>query len=460
MRAVAAMLSLLLAWPGWAVGAAPSILDQRPPTTTLQINQPALGAPPIRKPAAPDHGQQTGNGCTGSTAAPGCSNPQPANGFAPPANPPTTPPIEPFGSSTGASVNYQTPALLSADTGNGAITRNYEPGQILVWHRDMAAAQTFAQAVATAGYRVIGRRVLSGLEAVQSVVSIPDGLSVPDAVAALAARFPDAVIDANHRYRPLADHPALDAIGWRPAIVTCTRQARVGIVDTWVATTRPLLSGRDLVVRSMLPAGLTPAPTDHGTAVTARLAALLPATSLRVAAVFRQRDEDHVDTTVQWLLLALDWLAQQRVAVINMSLGGPPNRLLQQAIERLRRQGVRIVAAVAESGPDGPPVYPAAYPGAVAVTAVDIRLRVYPRARAGPEVDFAAPGVDLRVPGIKRYVTGTSHAAPFVTAALVAAGGSVATLAAAARDLGAAGRDNVFGHGLVRFAGLCDAIAG
>jgi DNA-binding HxlR family transcriptional regulator len=100
-----------------------------------------------------------------------------------------------------------------------------------------------------------------------------------------------------------------------------------------------------------------------------------------------------------------------------------------------------LVAAVAEDGPDSAPAYPAAYDGVIGVTAVDARLRVFDRARHGSEVDFAAPGVDVHLAGMSRYLTGTSHAAPFVTAALVLAGDR-RVLMAAVHDLGPPGRDD------------------
>lgn len=367
------------------------------------------------------------------------------------------PPAEPFGSSTGASANYQAPVLLPAD---GAVIRepgSYVPGQLLVWHTDADTAQAFGQAVTQAGYRIRGRIRLDALGVVQTILALPPGMGVGDAATALTAQYPEAIIDANHRYRPLAAAPALAATGWQAAAVACAGPAVVGVVDTAVDSGHPLLAGRELIRYTPLPAGLAPAPVGHGTAVAGRLAALLPQASLRLAAVFRLRDGEIVDTTAAWLLQALDWLARQRVMAINLSLGGPPNRLLALAVQRLSGAGIGLVAAVAEAGPTGPPAYPAAYPGVIGVTAVDADLNVFVRARHGAEVDFAGPGVDLRLPGFESYLSGTSHAAPFVTAALVTAGGAPGLLRAAAADLGAPGRDDVFGAGLVRFDDLCAA---
>jgi len=82
-------------------------------------------------------------------------------------------------------------------------------------------------------------------------------------------------------------------------------------------------------------------------------------------------------------------------------------------------------------------------------------------------VDFAAPGVRVWTPGptaTGSYHTGTSFAAPFVTAAVAArlaegakpeADGIAEGLAATAVDLGAPGRDPIFGRGLIQIANPC-----
>ena len=115
-----------------------------------------------------------------------------------------------------------------------------------------------------------------------------------------------------------------------------------------------------------------------------------------------------------------------------------------------------VVAAAGNDGAAAPPRYPAAFDFVIAVTAVDAELDPYARAPRGEHIDLAAPGVDVFVPG-GGYRTGTSIAAPFVTAAIAADPaatrlGSVDEvrrhLLAGARDLGPAGRDDVFGAGL------------
>ncbi len=103
----------------------------------------------------------------------------------------------------------------------------------------------------------------------------------------------------------------------------------------------------------------------------------------------------------------------------------------------------------------------------IAVTAVDRREQVYRRANRGEHIDLAAPGVNVwtaaSISGA-RTKTGTSYATPFVTAAaaliLQARPGLTpaevrAQLQETARDLGKAGPDEIFGHGLVQPVAEC-----
>jgi subtilisin family serine protease len=151
--------------------------------------------------------------------------------------------------------------------------------------------------------------------------------------------------------------------------------------------------------------------------------------------------------------------------VINMSLSGPDNEVLQKAIVAAQAKGIVIVAAAGNDGAGAEPSYPAAYPGVV--TAVDQELNVYRRATRGPYVDLAAPGVNVRTASFQGSAaarTGTSYAVPFVSAAaglLLASHPELGTQAVrarledSARDLGQPGRDPTFGFGLIQMAGLC-----
>jgi subtilisin family serine protease len=155
---------------------------------------------------------------------------------------------------------------------------------------------------------------------------------------------------------------------------------------------------------------------------------------------------------------ALAWLAQSNTPVVNVSLVGPPNLLLDAAVRALVARGVLVVAAVGNDGPAAPPLYPAAYPGVIAVTGVDRANRVLPEAGRGTHVDFAAPGADMAAAGLDGgfvKVRGTSFAAPIVAGRLAVLRGrgsgaqAVEALGREAIDLGAPGADPIYGRGLV-----------
>jgi hypothetical protein len=135
--------------------------------------------------------------------------------------------------------------------------------------------------------------------------------------------------------------------------------------------------------------------------------------------------------------------------------------MLEHMSAQLASQGFILVAAVGNEGPRGAPQYPAAYEHVVGVTAVDVDNRVYRYANQGSYVDFAARGVDARVAngaGEVDTVSGTSYASPIIAAKLsryvdrpdrAQADAAIKALAAEARDLGAPGRDPVYGYGLI-----------
>ncbi|HEX7045287.1 MAG TPA: S8 family serine peptidase [Burkholderiales bacterium] len=352
-----------------------------------------------------------------------------------------------------------------------------EPAEIVVASANMQEAQALAQLARGLGFGIRRRSNLQGLGLVVTVLRVPRDTSVGSALAALRQAAPSVWADANHRYSlqgdaALAYGRAL--VGWANVAPQCGKGVRIGMLDTALATAHPALQGRDIVTRSVLPAGIPRAKPDHGTAIAALLVGntlpsgfggMVPAAKLYAAEIFRARGEQS-DTTAEWIVAALDWLAAHKVHVVNLSLGGPRNLLLEAAIGRLLGLGVAVVAAGGNGGPDAPPVYPAAQRGVVAVTAVDADLKPYRKATRGAYLAFAAPGVDVWSAAPDRggaYFSGTSYAAPFVTAVLAAERQKAPRMAwaklieqagARARDLGVPGRDPVYGWGLVQ-AGAC-----
>jgi subtilisin family serine protease len=206
-------------------------------------------------------------------------------------------------------------------------------------------------------------------------------------------------------------------------------------------------------------------PRPHGDAVAALILDQIsdangppPGAQLYVADIFSPGPQSGSAAS---LVSGLSWLTTSGAAVINVSLTGPPNPVVAKVIESVVARGVVVVAAAGNDGPAAPPAFPAAYPQVVAVTAVDAARRPYRYANRGAYVMFAALGVDLKAAGpggTSQTVSGTSFASPTVAVELArrlpladaeVAHRALAAVTAEAVDLGAPGRDPVFGIGLI-----------
>ena len=271
-------------------------------------------------------------------------------------------------------------------------------------------------------------------------------------------------LERNHiyNYRPQSDASSSSGSPARSAPV-CEAPVTIGMVDTAVNSGHGFFPSA-ITQRNFLDDRIT-APQQHGTAVAGilvgsgeELQPLVPNAALSVAAVMYQREDGSQGATVMGLLAALDWLAVEGVSVINLSLAGPPNPLLEKALIALHDKGSIVIAAVGNEGPAAPALYPAAYVTVIGATAVDSERRIYRWANRGEQVDFAARGVAVKTIGADGRVvfeSGTSMATAVVSAfaaCLHATSNSPAViepLAGRAIDLGEPGRDMVFGMGFL-----------
>jgi hypothetical protein len=280
-----------------------------------------------------------------------------------------------------------------------------------------------------------------------------------------------AEVDLNHIYTAgtTVDSPSEQGISPRAAISFPAdidqMSLRIGMIDSEVDTSHPSLNTASIQTRSFVPDGAEK-PDFHGTAIASIIVAnsgdyqgLAPRAEVYAAAVFEQdRQRGEIASTVS-LVRALDWLMSSGVDVVNISLAGPPNRLLEAALGRANERGVMILAAAGNGGPVAQPMYPAAYQSVVAVTAVDSDGQVFRLANRGAYLDIAAPGVSLlhaKAGGGYAASSGTSFAVPFAATAaarlrqLQPGQNVLEVLYASAQDLGPPGRDEIYGYGLLR----------
>ena len=315
-----------------------------------------------------------------------------------------------------------------------------------------------------ASFSVLRTRDLAELGVKITVLRTPDGWSAPRGLKQLRKLDPDGTYDYNHVYFHVGEVAATTTATTAAAPTDSGVGHRVGLIDGGVQATHEALRNN-----TIHPFGCdgNPVPSVHGTAVASLLAGsaadfqgAAPRAELFAADVFCGLP---TGGAVEAVATALGWMVKERVPVVNISLVGPRNALLERAIGVLIARGHLVVAAVGNDGPAAPPLYPAAYKGVIGVTAVDAGHRVLLEACRGSHLALAAPGADLRAADATdatgyKEVRGTSFAAPLVAGLLarmldtpdpVASVNALASLSANALDLGPKGRDDIYGAGLV-----------
>lgn len=199
--------------------------------------------------------------------------------------------------------------------------------------------------------------------------------------------------------------------------ITSGDDVLVAVIDSKIDTQHPDLAG--VVVEEYDALG-TPAPAHvHGTGMAGAIAAhtkligVAPKVKLLAVRAFTGGAESAQATTFN-ILKSIDWAASKNVRIINMSFAGPPDPMVRDMLGKAHARGIVLIAAVGNAGPRAPPLYPAADPDVIGVTATDADDKLLPVANRGPQVTLAAPGVQILAPapdGAYQVTTGTSVAA-------------------------------------------------
>ncbi|WP_425062201.1 S8 family serine peptidase [Pyruvatibacter mobilis] len=301
---------------------------------------------------------------------------------------------------------------------------------------------------------------------------------LPEIEAALKALDAEAVVGQRSVYRLSQSAPRLYAralVGWPQTHACHGGDIAIGVIDGPAA--EDALHTEANLTQMMFGTGPDqPGALAHGTAVTGLIVGgregsepgLLPGARVSHAAVFRDADGGP-RSEIDLIAAGVDWLKSRDVRLINFSFAGPYNPVFAALLDQLSGDGVVLVAAAGNTPAEAEQgdAFPAEHPLVLAVTSVDARMVAARDANRGAFVDLAAPGVDVYAPvrGGGRYVSGTSYAAPYVTALLaleishlphLSPEISGLLLKESAIDLGDAGHDAVFGAGLVQMRdGLC-----
>jgi subtilisin family serine protease len=259
------------------------------------------------------------------------------------------------------------------------------------------------------------------------VMDVPAPLRPIDVAGQLASEPGVAWAQVMNVFRPLGhDDPLFEqqpaAREWHLAELhqsATGRGVRVAVIDSGVQADHPDLSGQ-VAARLNLVANRPDTAELHGTAVAGIIAAradnhvgitgVAPlARVLALRACWQASPAETLCTSLS-LALALSAAIEREAAIINLSLGGPPDRLIQRLIESALARDIAVVAAINRLAPDGG--FPADLPGVIAVAD-----RPSPQARRS----VAAPGTDIltTLPGSRwGMVSGASYAAAHVSGLL------------------------------------------
>jgi hypothetical protein len=248
----------------------------------------------------------------------------------------------------------------------------------------------------------------------------------------------------------------------------------VAVIDNGIDATHPELA--DVIVGTFDATGRPAPPAQHGTgmagtiAAHARLTGTAPAARILAIRAFATSGKTEESTSLA-VLRSIDWAVANGARVINMSFAGPPDPEQAIVLAAAAKKGVVLVAAAGNAGPKSPPLFPAADPNVIAVTATDPDDKLFVQSNRGRHIAVAAPGVEIVAPapaGTYQFTTGTSVAAAQVSgivALLLDAKPGLTpqavrkALLSTARDLGPKGRDDQFGAGLADAYGAVQSLA-
>lgn len=236
----------------------------------------------------------------------------------------------------------------------------------------------------------------------------------------------------------------------------------IAVIDSGVDARHPELANS--VADNFDALGSKEGPHVHGTGIAgaivahARLMGSAPEARLLAIRAFGGGSKG-AESTSYVIIRGLNYAVEHGAQIINMSFAGPKDPLIERGIAATAARGILMIAAAGNAGAKSPPLYPAGNPNVIAVSGTDAQEKLFAASNRGNHIAIAAPGTDifLPAPDEKYQITsGTSFSAAYVSgvAALVMERNPAlkpndvrAILIRTARDLGAPGRDDLFGAG-------------
>jgi hypothetical protein len=236
----------------------------------------------------------------------------------------------------------------------------------------------------------------------------------------------------------------------------------IAVIDSGIDARHPELA--NTIADSFDALGSKEGPHVHGTGIAGAIAAharlMGSAPEARILAIRAfAATAGSAESSSYVIIKSLNYAVLHGAQIVNMSFAGPRDPLIERGIIATAERGVLMIAAAGNAGPKSPPLYPAANPNVIAVSGTDAQDRLFAASNRGSHIALAAPGTDVFLPapdGKYQMTSGTSFSAAYVTgvAALMLERNPAlkpnevrAILVNTARDLGAPGRDDLFGAG-------------
>ena len=245
------------------------------------------------------------------------------------------------------------------------------------------------------------------------------------------------------------------------------RQVTVAVIDTGINASNFMFKGRTISKKSYNFFNANNNVKDvfgHGTHVSG---IIVDSTPSNVNLLVLRVGDSKGRASLLSIDAALQYAIQQKVAVINLSMGFEDKKAyeytyLDKSINKAYERGIPLCVAAGNQTSGGVDVkycYPACNKKTIAVSALDEDSTLAYYSNRGSGIDFCAPGtgiVSADWKGKTRKLSGTSMAAPHITAAIayikmmqpnLSVDGICRELKLYAKDLGSKGKDRYYGWG-------------
>jgi outer membrane autotransporter protein len=349
----------------------------------------------------------------------------------------------------------------------------FAPNELVLQHAADVTPQQIADLARRLNLTIVAEHTIGILNRRVYTLRIATRQGIREMIRSIRSQGLSVAVQPNYTYRfaqeskDSSGDPAQYAVARLRLVdahrITRGKDVTVAVIDSAIDTDQPDLAGS---VTDRFDAGCGSSPPDaHGTGMAGaiashkRLLGVAPNTKIIAVCAFSGAGQP-ASSSIK-VLRGLDYAVRRGARIVNMSFAGPRDPALSQALQIARENGVLVIAAVGNSGPKSPPLYPGADRSVLAVTATDQNDGLLPAANQGKYVSLAAPGVNILVPapnGGLQFTTGTSVAAAHVSgvAALLLSRKPSLTpeeirkaLVATALHLGPAGHNSQYGAGLV-----------